>query len=105
MSKDTLTLENYLKHASVDSKGSSTPLITLNQNLKNSLDVVSPLLRLSSKNKEQEFKQSVVEYVSSPETIKDISRVVGVPLEQETEDQFVERSMEKLKTYLLKKFG
>jgi len=107
MPNKDFTLEDYLI-----TKTTTTQLTTTNQQtlaLANDIRVniksISPTLGLQSKKKEQQFEDSVVEYIKSPSTLKDISKVVGTPLDNESKDQFVERALNKLRDFLLKKFG
>lgn len=107
MHKNKFTFGDFLSSQTEStelSPGIQSPGV-LHQNLEIKVKAISPLLNFSNKNKEEEFENSIIEHVTSPETLKDISQVVGTPLDQETEDQFVERSMENLKAYLLKKFS
>ena len=101
-----LTLEDYLKQESANTTQLATqnPTLELTQNVKLNLKSLTPTLELNSKKKEQEFENSIIEHIKSPETMKDISQVVGTPLANENEDQFVERSIKNISDYLLKKF-
>src|SRR5690606_28664375 len=92
---NNFTLEDYLTQESVNTTqiASRNPTLELTQNIKLNIKPLTPTLGLSNKNKEQEFENSIIEHIKSPETMKDISQVVGTPQANETEDQFVERSI------------
>lgn len=103
---NNFTLDDYLTQESVNTTqiASRNPTLELTQNIKLNIKPLTPTLGLSNKNKEQEFENSIIEHIKSPETMKDISQVVGTPQANETEDQFVERSIKNISDYLLKKF-
>gem|GEM_PF-3246194 len=66
---------------------------------------LTPLVGLLGSNKKVEkFKSELVKDLHSEKTIREISNLVGVPTDNETEDQFVERSLNKLRTYLQFKY-
>lgn len=106
MPKNEFTLENFLKNETQNSNQVSVSKgnHVIAQNIHLNLKTLSPIINLKSKKKEQEFEDSIIDHINSPETMKEISKVVGTPLVSETEDQFVERSIKSISNYLLKKF-
>lgn len=106
MPKTSFTLEQYLNQESRNSNLpiAQQPSFVLTEKLQHNLKALSPMLHLKSKDKEREFENSIIEHIKSPETMKDISQVVGTPQANETEDQFVERSIKNISDYLMKKF-
>ncbi|MHA3054838.1 hypothetical protein E0H77_00610 [Acinetobacter sp. ANC 4633] len=52
----------------------------------------------------KEFKDSVNSDLTSPQTLGEISNLIGEPKPNETEDEFVKRSMAKLTDYVTTKF-
>lgn len=55
--------------------------------------------------KAEQFSQQVTEYATNDEVITVLSQEIGEPKANETEDQFVERASESLRSILRKKFG
>lgn len=104
MPNNELTLEDFL------TKSTSSELIAKNatqeiaQSVRNNIQLSTLLSGMKEQDKAKEFEDSLVEHVSSPETIKEISKVVGTPKANETEDEFVERSISNIADYLMKSF-
>lgn len=106
MSKKGLTLENLLNDSN------QTKLIsTQNSKLElagainSSLGLITGIPLLSKSNKKaDEFRQLLVEHVKEPETLKGISNAIGVPKADETEDEFVKRSIDNIANFILKSF-
>jgi hypothetical protein len=67
------------------------------------IDILFPAF--NSTKKSQEFAEDVSKVISSNEFISELSDKIGLPLESETEDEFVERSSEILRKMLYSKFG
>ena len=78
--------------------------------LKNSLTLQLNTIQLSSpfqakQTKEEKFKEAIMQEVTSAKTINEISEVVGQPKKNETEEEFVDRSVKNIVTYLKNKFN
>lgn len=103
MPNNKFTLEDFMNNPS-NSTGAivATPRNELVSKLGQSI-VLSDLPL--DKSQASKFEKQIVEYVTSPDSIKSVSDVVGEPLENETEDEFVERSLKNITELLLKKFG
>ncbi|WP_151803976.1 hypothetical protein [Acinetobacter bereziniae] len=104
MPKNELTLESFVNDSN------QTKLIS-NQNSKLELDgAINSSLRLitgipllnKSNKKADEFRQLLVNHVKEPEILKGISNAVGAPKPDETEDEFVKRSIDNIANFLLK---
>ncbi len=67
------------------------------------IDILFPAF--NSTKKSQEFAEDVSKAISSNEFISELSDKIGLPLESETEDEFVERSSKVLRNMLYSKFG
>ena len=78
--------------------------------LKNSLTLQLNTIQLYSpfqakQTKEEKFKEAIMQEVTSAKTINEISEVVGQPKKNETEEEFVDRSVKNIVTYLKNKFN
>ncbi|NNP75553.1 hypothetical protein A7P54_03850 [Acinetobacter sp. Ac_3412] len=103
MQNNQFTLEDFINTPSEPTGAIvATPKNELVSNLGQSI-VLSDLPL--DKSQASKFEKQIIEYVTSPNSIKSISDVVGEPLENESEDEFVERSLKNITELLLKKFG
>jgi hypothetical protein len=103
MPNKKFTLEDFINMPSESTTVAvSSPKYELINNLNKSITLKDLSL---SESKAEKFKKQIVEYVTSPESIKSVSDTVGEPLDNETEDEFVERSLQNITKLLLKKFG
>lgn len=103
MPNKNFTLEDFIN---TPSKSTTIAVSSPKYELANNLNKSITLKDLSlSASKAEKFKKQIVEYVTSPESIKSVSDIVGAPLDNETENEFVERSLQNIKKLLLKKFG
>jgi len=96
MSKDNLTFKEFVQNQNLVPEISTT----LQKSITTSM-VTSTSLTPS---KAIKFKGDLISGATSPETISEISDLIGKPKDNESEDEFVNRSMDRLATFFTKKF-
>lgn len=106
MPKQELTLENFLNDSNQTMQISTqNSKLELTDSINSSIKLIPGIPLLSNSNKKaDEFRQLLVDHVKEPQTLKGISDVVGVPKPEETEDEFVKRSIDNIANFLLKSF-
>lgn len=106
MPKKELTLENFLNDSDQTIQFSSlNSKRELADAINSSIKLIPGIPLLSNSNKKaDEFRQLLVDHVNEPQTLKGISNAVGVPKPDETEDEFVNRSINNIANFLLKSF-
>lgn len=106
MPNKELTLENFLNESDHSIQISTqSPKIELKNAINSSIKLIPGIPLLNSSNKKaDEFRELLTNHVQEPETIKGISKAVGVPKPDETEDEFVERSIANITDFLLNSF-
>lgn len=102
MPNNSFTLEDFITNS--QNTGSSLVKSQKNELVTNlSTSITSVDLSLTN-SQSKKFEKQIVDYISSPATIKSISDLVGQPKENESEEEFVERSLNRISDFLHKKF-
>lgn len=106
MTTNKYSLEQFIQQEEKLSPKNQLPANLIEKGVSNGIESVEvPLAGLLGSNKKVEkFRSELVKDLQSKETIHEISNLVGAPADDESEDQFVERSLSKLRTYLNNKF-
>ncbi|MHA3081905.1 hypothetical protein ACX1NX_01710 [Acinetobacter sp. ANC 5383] len=95
------SFQDFINESSKNNN-SSTAVAPISSALETSLSTLD--LFKGDQKKVKEFKDGINSDLTSPQTLGDISNLIGEPKLNETEDEFVKRSMDSLTDYLTKKF-
>jgi hypothetical protein len=106
MATNKYSLQQFIEQEEKLSLQNQLPTSLIEKGVSNGIASASiPLAGLLGSNKKVEkFKNELIKDLQSKETIHEISNIVGVPENDESEDEFVERSIRKLRVYLNNKF-
>ncbi|WOE40717.1 hypothetical protein [Acinetobacter chinensis] len=106
MTTNKYSLQQYIQQDQKHSPKNQLPSSLIEAGISNGISSapVSLVGILGSNKKVEKFRNELTKDLQSPETIHEISTLVGVPLGNESEDQFVERSLSKIRAYLNSKF-
>lgn len=102
-----ITLEQFINTEQVQPLSSKT--LSLQAELSEAKLAISATLRLAEaivpKSRADDFSSKVIALTTSENVISELSEKVGVPLESETEEEFVQRASSTLKSILMSKLG
>lgn len=102
-----ITLEQFINTEQVQPLSSKT--LSLQAELSEAKLAISATLRLAGvivpKSRADDFSSKVIALTTSENIISELSEKVGVPLESETEEEFVRRASSTLKSILMSKLG
>ena len=104
MKDENFTFEDFIGKEKNSLPANQQTINLAKQELIGSLGAISLISSLGSGSKATKFKNQLVADITSRESIKEISSMIGVPKDNETEDAFVERALGKISKYLDDKF-
>ncbi|PJG67813.1 hypothetical protein [Acinetobacter seifertii] len=104
MNTDKYTFFKFIQEQEDKSHQRVLPSTRIEQGVSAAIGSLPLVALLGSNKKVEKFRQALTQDLQSNETLKDISSIVGTPIDGETEDDFVNRSIDKLRIYLKQKY-
>jgi len=104
MSDKDFTFEDFINDERSSLPINQQAITSAKLGLSNSLSSINLISAIGSNSKADKFKNELVTELTSTETIKNISSLIGVPENNESEDEFVEKALSKISKYLDGKF-
>ncbi|MGD9699486.1 MULTISPECIES: hypothetical protein [unclassified Acinetobacter] len=104
MTTNQYTLFQFIQEEEKNAPQYLLPSSLIEKGVSNAIGSVPLANLLGSNKKVEEFKKELTSDLQSKETLNEISRIVGTPLDGESEDDFVNRSLGKLRVFLNQKY-
>ena len=104
MTTNQYTLFQFIQEEEKSAPQYQLPSNLIEKGVSNAIGSVPLINLLGSNKKVEEFKKELTSDLQSKGTLNEISRIVGTPLEDESEDDFVNRSLDKLRVFLNQKY-
>ena len=104
MATNQYTLIQFIREEEKNAPQNLLPSNLIEKGVSNAIESVPLTSLLGSNKKVEKFKKELISDLQSNETLNEISNIVGTPVDGESEDDFVNRSLDKLRVFLNKKY-
>ena len=104
MPSNQYTLAQFIQEEEKNAPQHLLPSRLIENGVSNAISSVPLASLLGSNKKVEKFKKELTSDLQSKETLNEISDIVGTPIDGESEDDFVNRSLGKLRVFLNQKY-